>query len=92
MKKFRIKPDINNGIQVWTLEIRKWTRWERIFRNEDIHVVRRMKDHLLKHKEIYTRKNNVPEHPIRTNSKWMKQKEQIKRKDLPESLKDMPNE
>ena len=92
-EKFRIKPDINNTVQVWMLEERLWNRWEKIFRHEDIHVVGRMKDHLLIPPVIYTIKNNIPEKPLKLkpNNGWDKPRKlkrlKIKREDLPDSLK-----
>lgn len=90
MKKLRIKPDINLNREVWTLERKKGLNWTKVFTNEDIQVVRLMKDHLLKPNTIYTAKNNIPEKPIRVRGMWPKPKTEtirIKKTDLPDSLK-----
>jgi len=87
--KYKIKPDINMKLQVWTLEKRQGTRWIKVFTSEDLYEVRIMKDHLLKPPTIYTRKNNIPEKPIRVRGKGIKPKTQrikMKRSELPPSL------
>ena len=91
MKKFRIRPDINVTEQVWALDQKMGLKWKKIMRHEDINLVKRMKDHLLKEPIIYTQKDNVPEQPLRTRpSSWpfktKKVKIQMKRSDLPPSM------
>lgn len=90
MKTFRIRPDINGTIAVWTLDEKNGLSWKKVFRDPDITVVRVMKDHLLKPPTIYTSKNNVPEKPVRVRGWQPKTKTErikIKKTDLPESLK-----
>ena len=94
MKKFRIKPGISGLIPVWTLEEKSGFKWYNIFKNEDINLVKKMKDHLLQPPTIYTLKDNHPDTPLRTRpSTWaLKQKPKwlkIKRQDLPEGLKEL---
>jgi hypothetical protein len=92
-KKFKIKPDISGTSPVWSLEEKRWFKWERVYKNEDIVAVKKMKDHLLQRSSIYTIKNNVPSIPLRTRpSTWVVKEKlkylKIKRKDLPSSLND----
>jgi len=92
MKKYRIIPDINGTTAVWSLEKKRWNKWDRVYRHEDIIIVKKMKDHLLQRAVIYTMKTNIPETPLRTRpSTWLIKPKlkrlKIKRKDMPESLK-----
>lgn len=92
-KKYKIKPDISGISPVWSLEEKRWFKWNRVYKNEDIVAVKKMKDHLLQRSSIYTMKNNVPSAPLRTRpSTWVAKEKlkylKIKRKDLPSSLND----
>lgn len=93
MKKLRIKPDIiKEAMAVWSLEEKKWNKWIKLYKHEDIMMVKKMKDHLLQRTTYYTSKDNVPETPLRTSpSKWLAkpklQRLKIKRSDLPDSFK-----
>ena len=94
MKTFRIKPDISGLVPVWALEEKKGFKWHRIFKDPDILVVKKMKDHLLQLPTIYTIKNNTPDKPLRSRpSNWLLSPKvkflKIKRSDLPDSLKDL---
>lgn len=91
MKKFRIIPDHNNTAQLWALEEKKGLNWKKIMRDENLDIVKRMKDHLLKPAVIYTAKSNTPEKPLRKNpSTWLMKPKlkrlKIKRSELPPSL------
>lgn len=94
MKTFRIKPGIHKETtQIWILEERKgWLKWVKVYKNEDIMLVKRMKDHLLQRITYYNSKNNKPITPLRTSpSKWLAKPKlkrlKIKRSELPDSFK-----
>lgn len=92
MKRLRIKPGISGQIPVWILEEKHLNKWKQIYRHEDINMVKKVKDHLLQIPIIYTRKDSIPDKPIKTTpSSWtLKSKPKylkVKRSDVPESLK-----
>jgi hypothetical protein len=66
MKIFRIRPDISGLVAVWELEQKKrWGKWSHIFKNPDIKIVVKMKDHLLKPESVFTDKKKKTQIKLR---------------------------